>query len=265
MRIDHDLHVHTSLSACCSDAESTPAKIIERAAENGLKLIGFADHMWDPTRPGASDWYRPQDLAHVQRTRELIPEDTRGVRVLVGCESEYCGDGKVGISPEAAAELDFVLLPMSHLHMKGFVEPPGTDTPQDVAELMVRRFREVVGLGLATGLAHPFLPCGHTEEVDAIIACITDSQFHECFGLAADAGVSIEITIGFFPGCRGVTLEGFHDETFLRVLSLAKGAGCRFHFASDAHRLDGIGDVKKLEPYTLALGINAGDITPVAS
>ena len=263
MRVDHDLHVHTSLSACCADGQSTPAKIIQRAADTGLRLIGFADHMWDRTRPGASDWYRPQDLDHVVRTRELIPEDTCGVRVLVGCESEYCGDGKVGISPEAAAELDFVLLPMSHLHMKGFVEPPGTDTARDVADLMVRRFREVVGLGLATGIAHPFLPCGHVDEVDEIIGCIADGQFTECFGLAADAGVSIEITLGFFPGCRGPEPDGFHDDTFLRVLSLAKETGCRFHFASDAHRLDGIGDVRKLVPYVNALGLTRADITPL--
>ena len=35
----------------------------------------------------------------------MIPEDTYGVKVLIGCETEYCGDGKVGISQETVENL----------------------------------------------------------------------------------------------------------------------------------------------------------------
>ena len=123
MLIDHDVHVHTTLSACCHDPEATPANILARAHGTELRTIGFADHLWDAVCPGASAWYAPQHVEHVQRLRQQIRTNVNGVRTLFGCESEYCGDGKVGLSRGAAAAFDFVLLPMSHLHMKDFVVP----------------------------------------------------------------------------------------------------------------------------------------------
>lgn len=262
MQIDHDVHVHTFLSACCRDPEAVPEKILARAAESGLRLIGFADHLWDPACPGGSGWYAPQTPDHVAQVREQMPVQTP-VRVLFGAESEYCGGGKVGISRTTAEALDFVLLPMSHLHMKGFVMPSGVDDPAGIGALMVQRFREVIALGLATGIAHPFLPCGYPTQTDAIIGSISDGQFRECFTAAAQAGVSIEITTGFFPSLRSEEpLPGWQDATFLRPLALAKESGCRFHFASDAHTLAGIGSVQQLAPFVADLGLDEGHVHP---
>jgi len=261
MIIDHDIHIHTNLSACSKDDKAVPENIIRRAAENGLKVIGFANHFWDSKIPGASQWYAPQNMDHIMKIRRQIPEDTMGVRVLIGCESEYCGDGKAGISRETAGLLDFVLLPMSHLHMKGFVEPLWVNGPDDVARLMVRRFNEVVGLGIATGIAHPFVPV-HYKNTDEIISRITDAEFEECFGRAADAGISIEIQANYFPGISRKQLDGYEwsDETFMRVLSIAKRSGCCFHFGSDAHCLDDVGSLYMLDNYILELGITEKDI-----
>jgi histidinol phosphatase-like PHP family hydrolase len=260
--VTHDVHVHTVLSACCQDASSTPASILARAAEAGLRVIGFADHLWDSAVPGASDWYRPQDLAHVLRIRQEIPADTRGVRVLVGCETEYCGGGKVGISRQAARQLDYVLIPFSHTHMTGFVVPDGT-TAAHLPRLLTQRFREVLDLDLATGIAHPFLPLAFMDRLDEVMAAVPDAELEDCFGRAAARRVSIEIHVGMFPGPGGGEKGGLHDETFLRVLGIAKRMGCLFHFASDAHELKDIGAVRKLEPYAQALGISQKDIHPV--
>lgn len=262
MLIDHDVHVHTKLSACCSDATATPENILSRARECGLRTIGFADHLWDSSCPGASPWYTPQDLAHVLQIRSQLPPAADGVRVLCGCESEYGGPGRLGIGAAGKAKLDFVLLPMSHFHMRGFIVPTDLAEPADIAALLVQRFDAVVALGLADGIAHPFLPCGHSDKVDAVIGRIADDTFRGCFARAAQAGVSIEITLGFFPGCAAGEKEGFHDETFLRVLRLAKAAGCCFHFASDTHTLAGVGGVRKLAPYVEALGLTPRDIAP---
>ena len=201
--VDHDLHVHTFLSACSCDETATPGNIIARAAEAGLRAIGFADHMWDSRVAGASEWYRPQTYEHISQIREQIPHDARGVRDLIGCETEYCGGGKVGISREVADQLDFVLIPMSHIHMQGFVMPPEISGTKGIASLLVKRFNEVVELGLATGIAHPFLPLGYMQVSDEILSFISDSRFLDCFGRAADRGISMEVTTSFFPASLG--------------------------------------------------------------
>lgn len=262
MIIDHDIHVHTFLSSCSKDPQATPVNYIWRAAKLGLKTIGFADHLWDKDAPGASNWYMPQDLDHLLQIKAMLPDDTHGLRVLVGCESEYCGDGKVGILRAAAEQLDFVLLPMSHFHMKDFVRSSAISEPKDVAKLLVHRFQEVLGLGIATGIAHPFLPLGFSECTDEIIAEISDSEFADCFGLAAEAGTSIEIQPGFFPRAMGKEKQGLHDETYMRVFTIAKQAGCYFHFGSDAHALESLDKVIALEKCVQELGIGPEDLLP---
>lgn len=263
LSVDHDIHVHTFLSSCNSDPDALPDRMVAAAAGSGLRTLGFADHLWDAAVPGASDWYRPQDLTHVSRIREQIPADTSGVRVLVGCETEYVGDGKVGISPTAAAKFDYVLVPHSHFHMEGFVRPSEIDTPPAIAALLQQRFAEVVELDVTTGIPHPFLPCILPERIDEILGHISDAAFEDLFGRAAERGVSIEITVGAFPSLRSKEQEGWHDETFLRVYALARDAGCVFHFASDAHRLDGVGGATRLEPFVRELVLGREHLHPL--
>ena len=263
LRIDHDVHVHTFLSSCSKDPEAVPARMLARAAECGLRTIGFSDHMWDAAVPGASNWYRPQDFGHIMRIREEMPADTHGVRVLVGCETEYVGGGRVGISPEVAAQLDFVLVPHSHFHMEGFVRPAEVTTSQGIAELLQQRFAEAIELDVATGIAHPFLSCVFPERTDEILGAVQDAQCADLFGRAAERGVSIEITTGAFPSLNGGETEGRHDETFLRVYSLALDAGCLFHLASDTHTLEGMGRVRNLAPFVQQIGLTPENLHPL--
>jgi len=263
--VDHDFHVHTFLSSCSSDTQAEPGAILERAAGCGLRTVGFADHMWDSSVPGASAWYRPQDYAHLSQIRQQLPEDTHGVRVLIGCETEYVGSGRVGISPAVAEELDFVLVPHSHFHMEGFVRPAGVETSAGIASLLQRRFAEAVELELATGIAHPFLPCVFPERTDEILESIDDRAFADLFGRAAERQVSIEITTGAFPSLNAGETEGHHDEAFLRVYTLARDAGCAFHFASDTHSLAGVGKVLALAPFVRQLGITAEHLHPLVA
>jgi histidinol phosphatase-like PHP family hydrolase len=263
MIVDHDAHVHTILSHCNHDPEATAANLVAQAAAAGLATLGFADHLWDSAVPGASEWYRPQDVEYVLQTRRLLPADACGVRVLVGCETEYCGGGKVGLSRAAAERFDFVLLPFTHFHMRGFVAPADIDSPREVAALMADRCREVADLGFGTGLAHPFYPFDFSDYADEILRCLSDGELLDCFGRAARAGLSAEINVCMFPGAAGQARRGFHDETFLRVLALAKQAGCRFHFGSDAHTVAQLDAVLRLGSYASRAGIGPADILPL--
>lgn len=261
--ISHDLHVHTILSSCCSDEMATPRNMIKRASELGIKVLGFANHLWDDRIEGASPWYAPQNFNHINKIREEIPQDTAGVRVLVGCETEYCGHGKLAISREVAEQLDYVLVPISHFHMKGLVvDPAEIATLQDVANLLVKRFKEAIELELTTGIAHPFLTLGYQEH-DKILAYISDSMFEDCFGRAAERRVSIEIHPGYFPSLFKGEQENHHDETFLRMLSIAKQMGCCFHFGSDTHTLQNLDRTLKFQKCVDMLGITQKDILDI--
>ena len=261
--VDHDIHVHTFLSACSHDEGAVPASMLGRAAEQGVRTVGFTDHLWDAAVPGSSEWYRPQDFTHISQIRKQLPEDTGGVRVMVGCETEYVGGGRVGISPAVAEQLDFVLVPHSHFHMEGFVRPASVDTPAAIAALLCERFAEAIELDVTTGIAHPFLPCILPGQLDEILGHIDDDGFTRFFARAAERGVSIEITTGAFPSLGKGESEGAHDEAFLRVYRLALAAGCVFHFASDTHSLEGMGRVRGLQPFVEELGLTAHDLHPL--
>ena len=133
-----DVHTHNFLSRCSHDNQATPASYIERAAELGLRVLGFANHCWDERVEGASAWYHDQSLAFQMQIRNNIPEDTKGVRVLVGIESEYYAmSDTLGITAEGAKEnkLDFVLIPHSHVHMRNYVMPFAPEEAEKRAQL----------------------------------------------------------------------------------------------------------------------------------
>ena len=52
----HDIHTHNFLSSCCFDPTASVENFIKRSKENGLRLLGFSNHTWDETVPGASPW-----------------------------------------------------------------------------------------------------------------------------------------------------------------------------------------------------------------
>ncbi len=235
MRIPYDIHVHTHYSSCCHDkSNTTAAKCVEEAAVLGLEVIGFSDHIWDNPDIAPSPWYLPQDKSHIRLLREELALVSSSLKTLVGCEGETISPGRFGVTKGFAEQLDFVLLSCSHFHMDGFVEPPLDKTPRGVAQHLINFFLSGVESGLATSIAHPFLPLGFLEHYDAIIAAIEDHELLDVCGAAAEQGVALEITASFLPSPRKC-LSLWSVETPLRFLKLAERAGCYFTLGSDAH------------------------------
>ena len=260
MKLNHDLHVHTYLSACCREKDKQrPAAILTLAEEMGVQTIGFADHVWvNPDLP-PSDWYRPQDESQISKLRADLSAVSTGIRVLVGCEAETIAPGQFGITAEFAQQLDFVLLACSHFHMKNFIAQPESAAPRDLARHMLAFFRSGVSSGLATSIAHPLLPCGYLGEFDEAAAFISDAELLDAFGLAHTHGTAIEITTGFLPPDSPPT---FSIETPIRFLSLAKQAGCTFTLGTDAHSPGDQRRLPELAALTKAVGVTEEDILP---
>ena len=128
MTVKHDIHTHTLFSSCCYDPAATVRGFIDRAAELGHEVLGISNHLWDEKVPGASGWYKGQTIDYGFEAKYAIPADTRGVKVLFGTETEYCGmTDTLGMLAETAARFDYILVPHTHTHMKNFVVAENPD------------------------------------------------------------------------------------------------------------------------------------------
>ena len=128
MKITHDIHTHTLYSRCCHDPEATVQAYVRRAAELGHTVFGISNHLWDEKVPGANDWYHGQMINYGLEARYAVPADTCGMKVMIGAETEYYAmTDTLGMLAETAARFDYILVPHSHVHMKGKVCPDPDD------------------------------------------------------------------------------------------------------------------------------------------
>ena len=154
-----------------------------------------------------------------------------------------------------------VLIPPDHFHMKGFTRPADLNDPQGIKELMIRRFMEVMELGMATAVVHPFHAMGWTPEMPRLIqSMITDNEYIECFTAAKQANCAIEINtcaIAPITADDGIGDDKFSPE-YVRMMTLARETGCTFSIGTDSHNPKGIeksGGYGRFDRFTDLCGI----------
>ncbi len=240
----HDLHCHSILSSCCSDERMTPANIVKHAEEHNYSAVCLTDHMWDSDVPGVSGWYESQNIAHVKQS---LPMPTSNkLRVLFGCETEYIGGDKLGLARNHFDEFQFVVIPATHMHMKGFVRPKYIDDETKMAELVVTRLEQLITLDLPfrkIGIAHLTLKIMFEEgDVTKIFMQMDEKRLMRVFDFLAKAGAGIELN----AGCLAPYVE--NPEAWLRPYRFAKKAGCKFYSCSDAHAYEKLDIIEKVMP-----------------
>ena len=253
-RVDHDYHIHSQLSACSSDPKQSTESILQYALDNGLRTIVLTDHYWDNTVPGPSDWYRPQDFAHIAQSRPLPQHES--CRFLFGCETDMNRFGVVGIPEERYDDFDFIIVPTTHLHMPGFTRLDDGERVQKRAATFVKRFEQFLSQSLPyhkVGLAHITCPLIMRKDnmYVKVLDTVTDAQFANLFSGCAEKGCGVEINVPLSQ----LTDEAIR-ESCLRPYRIAKAQGCRFYFGSDAHHpgdFDGVCDKFRLAADMLQL------------
>lgn len=239
-KTDHDLHIHSHISSCSNDIEQTNERILRYAEENGLTTVCLTDHFWDERVEGASGWYAPQNFEHISKAKPLPQTDS--VRFLFGCETELNSRLTVGVSRERYDDFDFIIIPTTHFHMRGYtLTEEELASPETRAVAWVRRLGAVLDMDLPfykVGIAH--LTCGliapTREEYLATLDSIPDRDMEELFAKASRLGVGIELN------SLDMSFKDEEGETVLRPYRIAKDCGCRFYLGSDAHHprtLDG--------------------------
>ncbi len=192
----------------------------------------ITDHFWDEMVSGASNWYRPQGLAHVKRSLPL-PQDDR-VRLVFGCETEFLGGKTLAIHPSHYDEFGMIVIPPNHFHMKGFVRPESCDTEEKTADLLVTRLEELALLDLPwhkVGLAHLTADLVFREgNPQLVFDLVNERRFRAAMRTFARLGAGLELNLSTFP-------PDWQDSPRdrLRLFRFAKEEGCKFYFGSDAH------------------------------
>lgn len=258
--IDHDLHLHSRLSLCSGHPEQTADNILKYAKALGLKKICLTDHFWDERVEGASDWYKPQNFAHISEALPLPNEE--GITFGFGCETELDRFMTLGISDETVEKLDFIIVPTSHLHMKGFTIDEDVTSVQARAKLYMERNHALMDMKLPfekMGLAH--FTCSLMErDCDGgykdILNAISDSSYAELFERVAAKGMGVELNVG---------VSEASSEEILRPYRIARSCGCKFYLGSDAHYPKNFErSLARFEAITEALNLTEDDKFPLA-
>lgn len=234
-KIDHDLHIHSKHSLCSSDPQQTTENILKYGVKNGLKTLCLTDHYWDSAVKGASDWYAAQTDIEVMKP---LPQ-AKNCRFLFGCETEMDKNFKIGLSKKKQREMDFIIVPTTHLHMTGFTYDKSQHNIAGKIELYVKRFEAFLNADLPfhkVGIAHLTTSLIHKDNDGflQVLDNISDTTFENLFKGCADRGCGVELNIG---------LKFLNDankmKSILRPLKIAKAMGCKFYLGSDSHHPQG--------------------------
>ena len=255
MKAYHDVHIHNYLSMCSHDNLATVDSYIEISRENGLKLMGFANHIWDETveLPRPNGFYARQSMAFEMQIKKQIPEHVQGLKVLVGAETEYCGMYDVlGMGKDAALQLDFLLIPHTHVHMRNFVMPRPEDitaAQEHLTELLLKSIPDLsperaqaMAKSLPEGELEPFRVGERVDYVrfvsDFMVQSFRSLMNNETLKTYSDL-IPVSIAHPFQPVGSGAyrmdMVQRISDETYGELFSMAasRGIGLEINTATD--------------------------------
>ncbi len=230
---DHDFHIHSTVSPCCSDPEQTPQRILQYAQENGFKSVCLTNHFWDETVKCETHWHPGE---YIEPVCSVLPlPQTDGVRFLFGAEADMDYNFVLGVSKEHLDLFDFIVISTTHLQLVGHTVKEKLKTPEEAAKIWLDRLNAVLDKDLPfhkIGIAH--LTTGHIFEEDThlVLKALSDEALYEVFAKCAEKGVGIELNI------KTIGLSGEEKDVFLRPFKIAKKCGCKFYLGSDSHKTE---------------------------
>ncbi len=260
-----DLHVHTNLSLC-APRTTTLESYLPYCMENGICQLGVSNHIYKPELLSV----RKIDDSPVElalRIRKDIDElsGKYPIDLLLGCEVETFFGQQPTLSKADSRFFDYVLLAPSHIfNLMHEYAHFDLSTPLKVHDLILEQFRRacLIEFDAPIGICHPLYPISCPWEQE-IVDSFTRDELEECFRLAAERDISIEIHACLMRKGTKLDADGL-SPSYLRMLSIAKECGCKFHFGSDAHEpavFDGANS--GLELAARRLGITRDDLWSV--
>lgn len=217
-----DLHCHT----VASDGQATIEQMAHSAQARGYEFLAVTDH--SKTQTIANGLSAERLLKHVKEIHR-VSEQLKGITLLAGCEVDILADGRLDFEDAILAELDFVVA-SPHLALK-----------QDAAKATDRLIRAIENryvnvIGHPTGriiFGRQGLPL----------------NFPRIFKAAADTGTALEINAAFPRlDLNDVNAHG------------ALAAGVKLSINTDAHSVDGFGEMQQGIYVAQRAWATAGDV-----
>ena len=241
---DNDLHIHSFLSLCSKDPAQNPELILRYAIDNGLKTVALTNHYWDSVISGASGFYSKQNYEWLLQSKPL--PRANGVSFLFGCETDMDKDLRLGMPLSRFDDFDFVVIPTTHLHMKGFtISEEDASTVEGRARVWISRFEALLNMELPfhkIGVAHlaTSLIAPNREDYLSVLRLLPEDKLFGLFSKSARLGVGIELN------SSDMSFSDGEAETVLRIFKIAKACKCKFYLGSDAHHPKELNEAKAI-------------------
>ena len=226
--IDRDFHIHTELS-CCAQRETTVSGILEACSALGMKIVGISDHFHELDRDFP---------AMVRANRQLVQQEQRkhpGLQVFLGCEAQMNRPDQCTITPELAAEFDYVLCAANHYHL---TENPADQSPAGYAAHYLQMVEGAIDTGFVNSITHPFLHEKLDKTVDrqAVLGAYDAGALDRVLAKAARRQVAFELNPGHAV-CAA--------EFFAKLVLQCRRHGVKIQLGSDAHAIAHLGYLKE--------------------
>ncbi len=236
---DHDFHIHSTISPCCSDSEQIPENILQYAKDNGYSKICLTNHFWDETVECETHWHPDEYIAPVCSVLPL--PQAENVEFLFGAEADMDYNFTLGISKEHLDLFDFIVISTTHLGLVGNTVRSELKTPEEAANIWFERLNAVLDMDLPfhkIGIGH--LTTGHIFEGNPcpVVECMKDDDLYGVFNKCAQKGVGIELNI------RTLNLSRYEKDILLKPFKIAKKCGCKFYLGSDSHSTEALKTAK---------------------
>ena len=238
--VDHDFHIHSTISPCCHDENQTPEAILEYALKNGYKKACLTNHLWDENVESEAQWHEKQRFECLKSVLPL--PQAEGVQFLFGAEADMDYNYVLGVSEETMKQLDFIAIPTTHMHLAGNTVRKKIETPEEGAEIWLLRLNALLEKSLPwhkIGIAH--LTCGHIfgSRTPEVIKLLKDEALYNVFSDCACKGVGIELNM------KTLAMNEEEKKILLRPYYIAKDCGCKFYLGSDAHKTQALETAKE--------------------
>ncbi|MCR5774056.1 MAG: histidinol-phosphatase [Lachnospiraceae bacterium] len=224
--LTENYHTHT---VRCKHATGSEREYVEKAIENGFRVLGFSDHTPQPYESGFVSPIRmdmDQLDDYVDTVRTLKYEYADRIDIRIGLEVEYFKGYFDRLMKEIRSrELDYIILGQHYVpdEENGFYAGNATDSEE--------RLKDYVDIVIEALETHEFMYLAHPD----LIHFTGDREVYlrhmtRICEYARDNDVPLEIN-----GLGIITGRWYPRVDFFR---LAKSMGCRLIYGCDAHSPD---------------------------